>query len=160
MEGGKNLLPPLIKCLLDVLICLCSAVAVHPPREVLQASHELTERRLRVTQRDMAASRPEPNTIPHPPGQALSPNIRPTPTQALLPADHPTSAQALSPTDRPTERLLNRISSHVVYDHLFSVAVELGVTEAQFSQTKAASNNQPRYHIFKVSFVTLPAMQF
>ena len=115
---------------------------------MLQPSHELTERRLRVTQRDMADLRPEPNTIPHPPGQALSPNIRPAP------------AQALSPTDRPTERLLNRISSHVVYDHLFSVAVELGVTEAQFSQTKAASNNQPRYHIFKVSFVTLTAMQF
>ena len=152
-----------------MLICSFEAAqAIHRPREAMETCHELTDGVNRATRCEMTDSRPDSNTIPRPPDRLLSPTDRPTdrlphpPERALSPTDRPTERlphppeRALSPTDRPTERLLNRISSHLVYDHLFSVASELGVTEAQFSQTKAASNNQPRYHIFKVSLVTLP----
>ena len=61
------------------------------------------------------------------------------------------SGSNLPATDRPSEKLLNRIAQHIVYDHLPTVALELGINKAQLSCITAAFN----IHVqrFEVIFV-------
>ena len=43
----------------------------------------------------------------------------------------------LSPTDRASELLLSRVAENTIYDHVFTIATEVGLDEPQISRIRA-----------------------
>ncbi len=56
----------------------------------------------------------------------------------------------LKSVDQPTERLLNMIADYVKYPGLRSIATDVGMDEARFSQIQADNNREAKNQIFEV----------
>ena len=52
--------------------------------------------------------------------------------------------------DEVDEYLLNQLSKWIIYDHLGTLARDLGMSQAEFSRIVAIGTNQPLEQIFKV----------
>ena len=59
----------------------------------------------------------------------------------------------LSRADRPSEKLMNRIAQCVLYDHISTIAIELGISKAQLSCIKADASVNANVQRFEVSLM-------
>ncbi len=61
------------------------------------------------------------------------------------------SKNLLAKDDRPSEKLLNRISRHVLYESLHDIALELGMDEARLSHIRKDFRDDAKEQIYQVN---------